>query len=191
MSNFNIITYNTPISNATNSTISNLNVMSSTVSNLNVSNLTISGLNITGFINNVSQPINISQVTTAQVIQNNTDTAVTTYWSGAATTSGISQSSGVFTVTNAGTYFVSTTLGWSLYTIGQRAVWVVKNNDTSNTQRYGMEVLKTNTEAFLNTSFIIQLAAYDNLRTMVWQNSGTIATLNVTYGGKFEMIRLC
>ncbi len=178
--------------NTTNITVTNLNL-----TNLNMTNFTTSNLNVVGLVDSNNKYCTISGAATTMNVLNGADTPITTYWNGTTTTNGISQSSGVFTVANAGTYLVSVNLSLSANTSGSRALWILKNNDDTTNQRWGtVSQFATSSGGAYNistilSSFIIPLAANDNLRVVVWQNSSSTLNLDSTYGNKFEMVKLC
>ncbi len=184
------------------STIGSLFVTTGTLSNLLITantqtlilttaSITTTNLTSTGFIN-TNQPYMLVIGNSGQIITNNTDTSVTTFWAGAATSSNISQASGVFTVTYAGTYSVAFNIGFSSSSTGQRAFWCTKNNDNTNNLRYGFVCLQATTSDVTspNISFIIQMAAGDNIRVRCYQNNGVDLTLDTVRGYRFSMVKL-
>ncbi len=173
--------------------VSNLNTTNTTMTNLTtISTSSAINLTVTGTIS-CNQPYCIVFAGTTQSIPNLTNTLLDTYWSGSSTYNGISQSTGVFTVTYAGTYLVVYNAGFSGNVTGIRAFWSTKNNSVATDERYGASTSQTVTsgDRFITTnSFIIQLAAGDNVRVMAYQNSGVPLNGETAVGERFTMIKL-
>ncbi len=177
--------------NSTNSTMANLVITNSTNVNLSVATGTMSNLNITNSLTSV-QPFIIVFANSNQSVLQGTSTVVT-FWGGASTASGISQASGVFTVTSAGLYYVSTFIPFSNNTTNDRVIWFVKNNVTTDVARLGnvyYSASGSTEQTCVVTSAIVPMAAADNIRVYVYQNSGGTLSMDATFGPKFEMIKL-
>jgi hypothetical protein len=98
-----------------------------------------------------------------------------------ATDSGISNSSGTFTINTAGVYTIVATVGYLLNAAGFRRSYIMLN---SSTVQYGQNRILGNStiDVFMVSSFTAKLSAGDTIKVMTLQSSGGSATL-IGYNG--------
>jgi hypothetical protein len=168
----------------TNTTVTNLSIPDSYIGTCSTSTSSLSG-----FVNNSSAAYIIVFAGTAQSIGQGTVTNVNSYWTGgASTSSGISNSSGTFKVTNAGTYLVTFNFAWNAGTnSGGRGVWCVING--GNPRYSEIDQNPTGIDS-CNGCFYVTLNANDTISMQCYQNSGGTITLDPTRGARFTMVQM-
>ena len=136
-----------------------------------------------------TQPMLVRSCTTSQTITNNLDTTFT-QWNTQVLTqgSGIIYSGGIYTLSNAGTYFFCYEIRWDSNATGVRESYIVHTS-----RNYaGVCNQATSRRMLMSGSCTIKCAANDTVALNVYQNSGGNLTIQPSGldGVNFTVLRL-
>jgi hypothetical protein len=127
--------------------------------------------------------------TTAQSVPNNTDTVIVFNAEDMDTHGAFDTSTGVFTAPVAGTYLVSTSMGFEAGGAGSYTNYCFfeKNNSASNILIADARTLDGGLSGYMNPSGIVKLAPGDTVRLKAYQNSGSARDTATTFIGGISL----